>query len=92
MDRDLQTLYGCCEMACSILANVLSLSSFYPDQLVPRPHCDYETYFNDCLFPGSQVCECVSVRTDKDQPNVLQYEADIGVDETGSIEFGQADR
>ena len=33
--EDLQTLYGCCEIACSIFPRVLSLSIFCPDELIP---------------------------------------------------------
>lgn len=69
-------------MACSILLNVLSLSSFYPKSARSCPVGSIdsgsmrfeeiiETHFDNGLLPGAQVRERITVGTDKHQPHIL---------------------
>lgn len=79
-------------MASSILPSVLSLFSFCTHHQrrqssftsIHRSHLDHS------LLPRPKIRESIAIRTDKDQTDVLQHEADIGMDETSGIEFRQA--
>lgn len=84
-------LYEWYGIAASIRASALSLSSFC---FVSRfNHTCFEggAYLDDSLFPCPQLQKGVSIRANKYESDIFEHEADVCVNKSGSVEFGQAD-